>query len=409
MLPKSGSNQYAYNFADLLVQVELGREFDTSIDYSFMVYSASLRLMVAESTWNPQHQVQRSDSTLSMAMHNHSLWMPGKYFFLLATKDAGCVIRFDLELDDKCRFTVGEPRRCDPLSDEDILAHQVLEAATLWNGLCDEAGNGQLKRKTLEWLKRNAASTNGDNPDYNLIVSRDGSVGIDWYPLDWSHHVAYRSIAKMLIMCVPGLKLRIGDCAELVKPEMKNPYRLWNVFFDKENPLFDDTFDMEDHVDYWLWNSPYRNDNQPATYVYVLYNAIILDDEALKRLHEVMREPLHYVVFCDNLATIDTVIDCEPSILGYYPEENRIALEDALPEEVIRRVFSSSKLCGIRLTPAAVEKLCRLLMTESSQRRLGYSASYAERLSEIAAASEWNSNDETIIVAGDIDPDDFLS
>lgn len=129
MLPESGSNQYAYNFANLLVQVKVGREFRLKDHYSFMVYSENLRLMAIESTWKQKswHQAWRAGRTFSMSMYGETVWMPGKYFFLMAPKSESHVIRIDLELDDKCCFTVGEDRYCEPHSDEMILVRQALD------------------------------------------------------------------------------------------------------------------------------------------------------------------------------------------------------------------------------------------------------------------------------------------
>lgn len=129
MLPESGSNQYAYNFANLLVQVKVGRDYRLKDDYSFMVYSESKRLMAIESTWKQKiwHQAWRSGRTFSMTMCGETVWMPGKYFFLMVPKNEGYAIRIDLELDDKCCFIVGEYRRCGNGSDEDILARQALD------------------------------------------------------------------------------------------------------------------------------------------------------------------------------------------------------------------------------------------------------------------------------------------
>lgn len=415
MLPESGSNQYAYNYADLLVQVKLGREFCMKADYSFVVYSESLLLMARESTWrqNYWHNAWQARRTISMTMHRNSgaLWMPGKYFFLVATKDGGCVIRFDLELDEMCRFTVGEPRRCKPLSDEDILAHQVFESAELWNALCENAGMAQLRRKTLDWLKDNVASSNAVTPDYNLLVTRERGTDIDWYPFDVFHHVAYRCVAQMLILSVPKLKIRIAGCKEFYKPKEENPYHLLEAFFDKENPLFDDTFDMEDHVNYWLWQSPYKDedqyDNLPCTFVYVLYD-LCIDKVVLNRIHEVLQEKGHFVILCDDKSSIDELMEHVPSMRDYYPEANRIVLEAATPQEVIRRVFSSNEL-NVNLTPAAVDKVCRLLMEESKQRGLGSSKSYARQLSELSGLDPRNSEDETVIDADDIDEGEFLA
>lgn len=129
MLPESDSVQYAHNFARLLVQVKLGREFKLKADYSFLVYNDSLRLMAAESTWRQEywHEAWRAGRTFSMSMWGKSVWMPGKYFFLIATRSAESIIRFNLELDEKCCFTVGEPHYCGPLSDEAVLVRQALD------------------------------------------------------------------------------------------------------------------------------------------------------------------------------------------------------------------------------------------------------------------------------------------
>ena len=152
MLPVSGSNQYAYNFADLLVQVKMGREFKLMNDYSFMVFSESLVYMAGESTWHKchWHHAWLAGRTYSMTMLGVTVWMPGKYFFLMAPKDEGRVIRFDLELDDRCRFTVGEPRWCERQSVEGVLAYQGFDVASPWNPLFTCAGFAQLERPELD-------------------------------------------------------------------------------------------------------------------------------------------------------------------------------------------------------------------------------------------------------------------
>ena len=152
MLPKSGSNQYAYNFANLLVQVIMGREFRLKTDYSFMVFSENLMLMASESTWKRDcHNAWRAGRMLTMRMYGNTVWTPGEYFFLMAAKDAGCVIRFDLTLDGQCGFTVGEPRRCGRQSDEAILAHQVFDTDDdLWDPFCPWVGFAQRRHSEID-------------------------------------------------------------------------------------------------------------------------------------------------------------------------------------------------------------------------------------------------------------------
>lgn len=150
MLPKCGSNQYVYNFAELLVQVRTGREFRLKADYSFMVFSENLMLMASESTWKRDcHHAWRAGRMFTMKMPGNTVWIPGKYFFLMAAKDGGCVMRFDLTLDEKCCFTVGEPRRCEQQSDEAILAHQAFDTDDLWDPFCPWIGFAQHRRTEL--------------------------------------------------------------------------------------------------------------------------------------------------------------------------------------------------------------------------------------------------------------------
>lgn len=141
MLPESGSNQYAYNYADLLVQVKLERGFKLKADYSFVIYSERMRLMAEESTWQKScwHHAWRSGRMITMTMHGYDVWQPGKYYFLMVSKDDGRVTWFDLELDGKSSFTVGMPRGCGCLSDEDILACQEFDADTMRHFLYTDA------------------------------------------------------------------------------------------------------------------------------------------------------------------------------------------------------------------------------------------------------------------------------
>ena len=151
MLPESGSNQYACNFADLLVQVKLGREFRLKADYSFVVFSENLMMMASESTWKRDcHDAWLSGRIFSMCMRGNTVWIPGKYLFLMAAKDGGCVMRFDLTLDEKCWFTVGAPRRCERQSDEAVLAHQVFDTDDIWNPFCPSVGLAQQRHTEFD-------------------------------------------------------------------------------------------------------------------------------------------------------------------------------------------------------------------------------------------------------------------
>ena len=168
---------------------------------------------------------------------------------------------------------------------------------------------------------------------------------------------------------------------------------------------------MEDHVDFWLWKSPYKSNrhNQPSTFVYVLYNVPALDEEILNRLQEVLQEERQYIILCDYQETIEDVMKREPSMRAYFPKANRVALENATLEEVIRRTFSSNELYGFHLTPAAVDKVYRILVKEYNRRSLGNSSYYARRLTELPGLYTRSSDDEIVIDADDIDEEFLLS
>ena len=151
MLPESGGYQYAYNDADLLVQVRMGREFSLKADYSFVVFSENLMLMACESTWKRNYNnAWRAGRIFSMVMHGNTVWIPGKYFFLLTAKDGARVIKFDLELDEQCCFTVGEPHCCGIQSDETILAHQVFDSDDMWDPFCPWLDFAQQRHTELD-------------------------------------------------------------------------------------------------------------------------------------------------------------------------------------------------------------------------------------------------------------------
>ena len=164
MLPESGSKQYAYNYAGLHVLVKLGHEFDMNCDYSFLVYAEDLTLMDGVSTRINWEQVWREGHTFTIAMRYYTLWIPGKYFFLMAVKGGG-TIRIDLELDEKCQFTAGEPHRCEPHGDEDVLAHQAIDDGPCRHPSACKSDVPWLEDRTLDQVMRGVFS----DPDVSGI------------------------------------------------------------------------------------------------------------------------------------------------------------------------------------------------------------------------------------------------
>lgn len=382
MLPSSGSNQFAYNEADLLVQVRVGREFKLKADYTFMVFNEHLMFMAGESTRkrSPWHHVWRAGHTYSMTMCGCNVWMPGKYFFLMASKDDGCVIRFDLELDDKCCFTVGKPRRCEVLSDEHVLACQVFDARSEWASLCHYDGMAPLRRKALEWLKWNDARADAggsrqgrrDAFGYNLLVTQGRYNGI-WLP----SFVAHQQISRMLMMCIPNDRLivRTGDCSEFYDSENENHNHVLDALFDeKTDPAVDPMFD----------NYPYQyiehGDYRLCTVVYVFYNIDAFDNRVMSRLQEVWQDGRHFAIFCGSDDEMDRLLDNYPSLSEHYPEANRVALEEPATEEVVNRVFGQPELMGCQFTPAAIDKLCRMIVTDARQGDLCSADYYASKI-----------------------------
>lgn len=402
MLPMSGNCSFRYNFADLVAQVKVGDEFDVKGDYTFVVFSESLMLMAAATTWECNTcscLATLEGRTFSMTMSKYGMvWMPGKYFFLMAPKNEGSVIRFDMELDDKCCFTVGESRRCDTLSDEGILARQVLDAYLEWDSLCCYEGIAPLRSKVLQLLKWNADSpVVGDNRQgrrdafgYNLLVTPGG------YQWSWqSSFTAHQHIPRMVMMCIPNNRLiiRVANCSEFYNPENENPYAALDALFDeKTDPGVDPLFDEYPYQ--YIPHDDYRS----CTVVYVFYNVDDFDSRAMNRLQEAWQDDRHFAIFCGGSDEIDRLLENYPSLKDHYPEANRVALAEPLVDEVIHDVFRQPQLLGCQYTPEAVDKLCRIIVEDERRGDLCSAYYYASRV-----YPKDNYIDEVVIDADDIE------
>lgn len=372
MLPSSNSGLYTYNFASLYVEVKVGREFRLRDNYSFMVYSENLMLMAGATTWNSgiwESFASNEGRTFSMVMHGCSVWMPGKYFFLVTVKD-GSVTRFDLTLDKNCCFTVGEARRCEYCSVEGVLARQIFLDPANWRNLCCSDGLAQLRHRLLEWLmvKDCSPSEGNDVADkcatnrFNLLVTTGGSNSYNT-----GEYVARQGLKTMLEMCNSTHKLKIimGDCSEFYDSTDKNPYHVLDALFDES-------------VD-----SDLGNELPPRVFVFFNLRHMSNHDvgsRLLHRLHDVMPDERHYAIFCGSQGEISALLERDSELKQYFPEKNRLAQEPLTLDEVVHGFFMDSRLNEYEFSPAAVEKVCTLFSGLSRQGELSDSNHYVERL-----------------------------
>ena len=363
---------YTYNRASLYVEVKVGRDYRLRDNYSFMVYSESLMLMAGATTWNSgvwEDFASHEGRTFSMVMRGCSVWMPSKYFFLMAVNDGG-VVRFDLSRDERCCFTVGEARRCEDCSVEGVLARQVFIDPANWRHLCCLKGLAQLRYRLLEWLKVKDFSQNVGNDaaakcttsPFNLLVTTDSSASYNA-----SEYVARQGLKTMLEMYNSTRKMKIvmGDCSEFYDSTDKNPYHLLDALFDE-------------CVDSALGNEQFPK-------VFVFFNLRHMNNHdvgsrLLHRLQEVLPDERHHAIFCGSQEEISSLLKRDAVLRQYFPEMNRLAQEPFSLEEVVHGFFMDSRLNEYDFSPAAIEKVCRLFTELSRRGELLDSDHYVERL-----------------------------
>jgi hypothetical protein len=75
------------------------------------------------------------------------------------------------------------------------------------------------------------------------------------------------------------------------------------------------------------------------------------------------------VIFSGTQEDIDRLLEREPSLQGYFPQRNRLAIEPYTIEEIIRIFFYEADRSRLTFTPDAIDAACRQL-TERFQQGL---------------------------------------
>lgn len=357
LMPESGNYEFAHNFGDLEVQVKVDRSFKLRDVYSFMVFNEQLVMMAGATSWkdahylsNPQDKPERTGRVFTMTMHGRSVWMPGRYFFLMSN-GKGRIVRIDLTLDDHGGFTMDMPRECAPLSDESMLVSHVFYEYKRWNILLFRPGTSNFRRWSIDRLKWDAvneyktevageSSTVQVKQNNNLLISMNtqsdffGYVKSLWSALD-----------------LPGV-LREADCSKFYDPGCNNPHQgIDEVFNDKTSDDYSYLSKHERHVVYFFHNIGSLNDGSGRA--------------ALSRLYKVWNDNNHDAIFCGTKAEIDALLEQNPKMRDRFTEENRIDEQPYMLDEVLNLFFWRCKNLKLRLSPAAVDKVCRLLVEAS--------------------------------------------
>ena len=352
MLPESGSDELTHKFADLEVSVKVDCNYHLKDNYSFMIYSENYSLMAGATTWEKPEMdsAKHTGRTFSMTMHGREVWMPGKYFFLMSSEEkGGGVDRIDLELDDQGNFSMGRPYRCKRLSDEVTLSHRLFYRPFFWRSLTSLPGAAQFRRWILDRAKWNQISRVKDEEDEdtrlrfcnNLLVTMD-TPSMSLLPV------------KLLISLsdIQG-SCREGDCATFFDPTNYSPYHVLDDFFDEKH--CPDSF------------------VEPKDFVFIFHNLGASNDglnKALSRLHKVWPSDHHNAVFCGTQSEIDTLLELNPTLGAHFPEMNRVSEEPYTLEEVLHGFFKVVEEINLKLSPMAVDKICRLLIEASRQGNL---------------------------------------
>ncbi|MBQ7180139.1 MAG: AAA family ATPase [Bacteroidaceae bacterium] len=340
--PKSGNHQFVYNDGDVIADVTLDGHSKASGSYSFFLYSEQLVLLGNAQTGDAA--VQRHGRTFTVRFADHSVWLPGKYFFLMRTAE-GEVYRFDLRLTDDCNFRAGKGRLCGRLSDEDLLSGFLVRHAHLWKELTRRPGAAQLKR----WAIRRAREN-----ELNVLRAEQGMK-----PLEFSNNILltarsadHTSPVVMLLKHVAGLEgeLKSGNCASFY--DITNP-----MPYDKLTSLFHESSSDDNCLHIPLPNLDKR--------IYTFFNIGALTENGGKTMMSHIRAhwPSSYssAIFCGTRTEMDALMEVYPSLEAFFPACNRLSFEAYTLEEVILTFFHEAELAHLQLSAEAVDHTCHLL------------------------------------------------
>lgn len=340
-----GSNNYAYNYGGVTINVRLDKLQKSKDTYTFLLYSSQLMQMAAAKS--DESVVERHGKQFVVTPSACHIWLPGDYFFLLRD-GSGTVLRFDIHLDDKATFHCQAPRECPRMSDEDMLSGPLAQKNSTWKNLTLRPGTMQLRRWVLERTRKNEVN--------NLRASR----GMDKLTLNNNFilcHAKGHLFGPETILLLHAADIEtdrsFGYCSKFFDSTKSNPYEALQNFFTEAQSEDDEPFSL----------SALLHQKKDRTYVFSELNTLSESGGKLimKKILENWPGDNASAVFRGTLQEINALLEAYPSIGTYIPEENRLAIVPYTCEETIHTFFQSFMHHKLRLTPEAADKACRVI------------------------------------------------
>ena len=353
-LPASGNHEFMYNYGDIDVVVVSTKSIKPSHPHAITIYNEQLMMMADLYSGNLADEkslMKCSGRSIKAKLIGKEIWVPGKYFLLVRNCTTEEVSRFDLTLDEHCEMRVTGCRECSKVSVEAVLCGELYIGSSLaWREFSKRPGVRQLRDWAVARAQQNVLNDmRSDEQGTNRMLSFNNNLLVTMHGDDsliLNVNLLARSVAK-------GRLVKQISCTELDDPTV-GPNR-----YDKLNELFEKDSD-----------APWE-DNSNKKFIIVFYNIGILAGASgkaiIKKLMTYWPREDKSFIFYGTRAEIDALLEQNPSMKEHFPVYNRLAVEPSTLEEIIMLFSRKLRYASLRLSPAATDKLCRLIIEAHKQ------------------------------------------
>ena len=315
-----------------------------SKDFSFSFHTDTLHaLCYADKDYKG---VERRGHVFKVVFNDSQIWLPGNYFLLFRSGDT--ILRFDFQYD-QGTFTETGFRQCNKLSDEDILSGTLISKRHWRVWFSSTPGGIQLKRWVIGRLQERAFNAIRSEYHYFSLDHCNSLILVS----DLTDYLN-RSLLLMRNMAEIKSPTTNVDCNTLFDPSSDPCYKLDEIFREDETEFLPDV-------------------TLPSTkeHIYCFTNIGALfepgREAALRRILNHCPSTYHPAIFIGTQQEIDRLLEQGASLQEGIPACNRLAMEPYTANEKIRLFFHELDLAKLRLSPEAVDAVCRLVYERHQQ------------------------------------------
>ncbi len=348
MLPLSDGGNYTYSICSLSLEIHLDKSMSVRDTYSCFLYNDELMLLNNLSSGD--NGVKTAGKTICAQFEQERLWIPGRYFLIMRSRK-GKILRFDITLDENRQFVVDDPVECPPMSDEDMLSGRLCQHINPWKNLSNTPGMLQMKKWAVERAKQN---------ELNSLRS-DHAVP----KIDFCNNLLLATRSAKAGYCVTMLKavleladrIKFGDCSEFYDASStastcSNLKDFFESEYSSDNPLDMELPDLKRSL-------------------YCFSNFELLPDSVcgmvVSEIVSRWAEPDVHVVFRGTKSELDNLLERYPFLKDRFPLNNRLEEMPYSLMEMLYIFFSILKRQNLRLSAAATDKMCHMIV-EAYQR-----------------------------------------